>query len=994
MTYVTSTMHEFVVSSDRSFSTPVGPFWSLQEWRGTRAVDRLMARYPHRNLKADTPVLMCFSGLSMGDHWAPTVAQESHENLLQHFDALRPEEHLRFGQLFPRAPLGHVSGICVDDKVNIQLVPSKRPEMFLRDSQAVEAGDRAYSAAGLSYHPKKRVRRASTFTAWGAEIQGKEGLLGAKRSRLCSLSFASGLAAKSPALTKKVLEVLLGCWAFCFQFRRPLFSIIHDLYHVGSPDGRHDSPFSPSRQIRQELLLLAVLGPTSLTQLRSPVCPILYGSDASPDGAGMVKCNVGREVAQEVFRRADPRGFHTRLLSRPAAYLHEIGFPLPDHLVSNDFEEPDGVEPPEATIPEESPQVDTQFVDDTQCKSLRTQNRLILAESRKLWVKSLSPVALEELPDTVETKRPPKSKLSKTLGMKFDFLEIYTGSSRLSHAFAERGMVVAPPIDLKQGQEMMNSGLFYLILSLSLAGRIAVIWLAPPCSTFSSARHPQLRDSHDPLGYDLLNIDVVLGNLHMHLALVLWLSQQFRGRLALLQTPWGALSRHLPWWKHMLSLGGVVARLDFCEFDTPLNKGIRLLGSHPALQKLSSRCRGGHTHENIPGNKSPKAVPYPMKMCAFVSTVVKELLRVLRSSVVQPGPKDSQQNTSLLDSKGSGRFVSHLWSTQLSECLPWKVGRKYKFKRPGHINLLEVHARKSLLFSVAPNQRFVLLQDSMVALGAGAKGRSSSIALNRLLQQEMTILVAKDLYPGGVHTPTWALRADDPSRSRKVTPPRVPLPKWLHALWQGRTSQAQDFLDEASHNARALGRWLLFASSARLAVSGGFASISSWSTALRGPEEPLRLTKRESDRCNSHSACSAVRTIPTVDVLTRRFISGLATDSSPQPSHCRGHVGGVWKSNVRAGKQSPQFCRDHQRCSAGVSLSEDSNGWTLAVGDHLGDLAPTPNSTAIDDGDGGSGACLEVVANGFVDLNRILCFTEACRTILAEARAFQPRFRD
>ena len=110
-----------------------------------------------------------------------------------------------------------------------------------------------------------------------------------------------------------------------------------------------------------------------------------------------------------------------------------------------------------------------------------------------------------------------------------------------------------------------------------------------------------------------------------------------------------------------------------------------------------------------------------------------------------PGPSQQPDqptvNPPLLDSKGSRRFVSHLWSTCLSESLPWRVIGKYKFKKKRHINVLECHARKTLALRVPQRHRYVVLQDSMVCLGAGAKGRSSSASLNHILIQEMTVLV-------------------------------------------------------------------------------------------------------------------------------------------------------------------------------------------------------------------------------------------------------------
>lgn len=111
----------------------------------------------------------------------------------------------------------------------------------------------------------------------------------------------------------------------------------------------------------------------------------------------------------------------------------------------------------------------------------------------------------------------------------------------MSKAFADQGLVVAPPIDLKQGWNLGKPSLFLLLLGLSLAGRIAIVWLSPPATTFSLARPQKLRSRDQPLGFDLLNIDVLLGNFHIHLALALWLAQWFCGRFAVLATPWTAL---------------------------------------------------------------------------------------------------------------------------------------------------------------------------------------------------------------------------------------------------------------------------------------------------------------------------------------------------------------------------------------------------------------------------------------------------------------------
>jgi hypothetical protein len=217
--------HEFVVSQDRARSTPVGPVWNVRDWQGSQAAKELQSRFPHRTFSPGQSVFMCFKGLSMGDHWAPLIAQTSHENLLKSFDALREDEHLVLGHPLPRAPLGHFSGVCIDDRVNLQFVPHSKQKGFekLRDEEAIEMAAHAYQQAGLSDHPKKRIRRSAVYTAWGAEIEGQHGFVGMKRERIVALSVASMRAAQAKAITRQLVESMLGCWAFAFQFRRCLF---------------------------------------------------------------------------------------------------------------------------------------------------------------------------------------------------------------------------------------------------------------------------------------------------------------------------------------------------------------------------------------------------------------------------------------------------------------------------------------------------------------------------------------------------------------------------------------------------------------------------------------------------------------------------------------------------------------------------------------------------------------------------------------------------
>ena len=82
--------HEFVVPVERALSTPVGPAWVVRDFRVAQALQALEAQRPEVNLRANTAIFACFAGLSMGDHWAPLIAQMSHERVLGHFKESTP----------------------------------------------------------------------------------------------------------------------------------------------------------------------------------------------------------------------------------------------------------------------------------------------------------------------------------------------------------------------------------------------------------------------------------------------------------------------------------------------------------------------------------------------------------------------------------------------------------------------------------------------------------------------------------------------------------------------------------------------------------------------------------------------------------------------------------------------------------------------------------------------------------------------------------------
>ena len=200
--------------------------------------------------------------------------------------------------------------------------------------------------------------------------------------------------------------------------------------------------------------------------------------------------------------------------------------------------------------------------------------------------------------------------------------------------------------------------------------------------------------------------------------------------------------------------------MDQCRFGTPYQKATGILATSSMYASLGRRCTCSEPHERREGAATTRASEYPLRLCQEFAriSVVHAKMTLPRDAGGCVSNCGSASEGEVRDSRSVQRFVSHLWSTHLAESLPWKVARAYRFKRPNHINILESHALRTLMAVAPMNSRLVVFQDSMVTLGASAKGRSSGAPLNRILRQSMALQVGKNLYPTGVHCPTWALR--------------------------------------------------------------------------------------------------------------------------------------------------------------------------------------------------------------------------------------------
>jgi len=110
-----------------------------------------------------------------------------------------------------------------------------------------------------------------------------------------------------------------------------------------------------------------------------------------------------------------------------------------------------------------------------------------------------------------------------TLAFWYDFLEVFAGTAVLSSCAARAGLRVGPPIELSRTRwfDLLDCRVVEWIVWMVAAGRVGIIWLAPPCTTFSMANWSFPRSHSCPRGFDPKESRTWVGNRLAELSLLI-----------------------------------------------------------------------------------------------------------------------------------------------------------------------------------------------------------------------------------------------------------------------------------------------------------------------------------------------------------------------------------------------------------------------------------------------------------------------------------------
>ena len=229
------------------------------------------------------PNVLIWVGLAtipMGCQWAVDVAQALlRELVFVEGEIPRSTEVLKTGAL----PPSDVSICCLDGYDHIRFVKDALVSSDeMEPSAYAEKFRNVCRKLGIPMnHGKQVVKSVKATILGGCLVDGTLGVSPKMRSKMWWKSLAL---VSAPKWSEAMLLHWTGLAVFVSQFRRPLFSILQEVFHHGLLLA--ETPGSPWAESVDEILAFAALLPLAFANLRAPCRRTISCSDASEHGGG------------------------------------------------------------------------------------------------------------------------------------------------------------------------------------------------------------------------------------------------------------------------------------------------------------------------------------------------------------------------------------------------------------------------------------------------------------------------------------------------------------------------------------------------------------------------------------------------------------------------------------------------------------------------------------------------------------------------------------
>eukprot|EP00435_Cladocopium_sp_Y103_P058885 s1903_g20.t2 len=673
---------------------------SKKRYNRLRDGDRLGCHRAKSARPSEDLVWASFNSILQGDHCGVDIATEAHTQLLQSYGLLGPSL-----QLTANRPCRHdtvVQGLVIDDFFCVSVEEKGTPPEQTAAVQAYSQAQKAYQTAGLLGSPEKDKCGEREGKAIGAYLNASER---ATDRGLCTVGAPVEKRLSLAALSLQVCQ--LPCTTF----------------------GLHS----------------CIMGAwVSMMMYRRPMMSIFDHAFRLIDSADVAARNhevlpLPRAVAQELTLAA--------VLS--PLMVTNLAARYDSHIYATDASEEAGA------VCQTPASADLQQVLFRSCRTKGAYTRLL----------SPMQVLLKKLNEFEEVGEEPASlslpKPGRPLAFVFEFLEVFSGASRVTEFVASFGIPCGPPIDLSRSEEfdLRRPHLVDWITHLISEKILKAVLLMPPCTTFSIVRRPALRNADFPFGFDTTDEQTLVGNtLAQRSFQIAWVADTNEA-IAVIEKPHSSKMKHLPSWKVLASLQSAnLTRSDSCQFGSIHQKSFSFLSINLDLAPIARRCQGLCNHIPVQGI-------YTKASATYVAKLAYGLAHCFADGIFQMRAREA----SFEEPVSSGLENQLVNEVMLSSS--WELQKAWAFRKASHINLLELKSVEGLVdtqVKKAQSLRFISLVDSNVSRGALGKGRSASKAVMAVLRRINSKLIASDLYMVNPFCPTRLNVADDPTRDRPI----------------------------------------------------------------------------------------------------------------------------------------------------------------------------------------------------------------------------------
>ena len=234
------------------------------------------------------PLYGSLATLAMGDSQAVSLAQACHVGMCLKSELVEANQLLTLSGPLPRAD--NKVGIIIDDFVVLSTVKDGETEPS-RGANLSGKVEELYKEVGLIPHPEKAFRDEERSTFWGADSDGKRGLIRGSLKRAIPLAWILLRVAELGVCSVELLQTLSGSLVSLMLFRRRMLSLL-DMFFAATRGRNGNDVVQLSKRLVSEMLVCATLLPLAVTNLRAEVSGRITATDASDWGEAAEIPNV------------------------------------------------------------------------------------------------------------------------------------------------------------------------------------------------------------------------------------------------------------------------------------------------------------------------------------------------------------------------------------------------------------------------------------------------------------------------------------------------------------------------------------------------------------------------------------------------------------------------------------------------------------------------------------------------------------------------------